>query len=62
MKPFLVTWEMEIDAEDPMQAAETAQRILRDPTQTWAERFSVLDESGQSTEIYLDADAIGEDE
>lgn len=32
MKTYLVTWEIELDAEDPEQAAHLAHRIQKDQT------------------------------
>lgn len=42
MKPYLVTWVIEIDAEDPTDAANKALEIQRD-TQSLATDFLVKD-------------------
>lgn len=42
MRRYLVTWEMEISADDPTQAARLALEIHRDP-ESLATVFDVLD-------------------
>jgi len=54
MQTYLVSWEMEIDAADPIAAAERARAIMRDPDETWAGTFQVLDEDGNAVEVDLD--------
>jgi hypothetical protein len=52
VKDFLVTWEIDITAEDEHEAAHKALLIQRDPS-TEATHFIVLDENGDSEEINL---------
>ena len=52
MKPYLVTWEIEIDANTPEEAAIEARRIQldRDSTDTY---FDVSDELEQTTKFQV---------
>ena len=52
MKTFKVTWEIELSAEDPHEAAKEAQKWLRDQTIDWV--FEVEDsETKEKTMIDL---------
>lgn len=51
-KTFLVTWTIEIDAEDPREAAGIALEIQRDPTST-ALYFTVVDSDDHEHEVDL---------
>jgi hypothetical protein len=52
-KSYVVTWEIELDAESPLEAAREAQRIQRDP-KSIASVFDVSDGSGDIERIDLD--------
>lgn len=43
MKEYFVTWEIDIEADTPREAAEKALAIQRDPT-SWAPVFKVFHE------------------
>lgn len=49
---FLVTWEIDIDAENPLDAAQQALAIQRDP-QAIATCFTVQDQEGNKTTVDL---------
>lgn len=49
---FLVRWKIDIEAESPREAAETALRIQRRPDSI-AKVFDVLDDNGKNTPIDL---------
>ena len=51
MPTFIVSWEMDIEADNAIEAAETALRILRDPEQRECGVFDVIDENGDVTKI-----------
>jgi hypothetical protein len=48
-----VTWEIDIDADNPVEAAQKALRIQRNP-ESIATVFAVTDETGNTTEVDLD--------
>ncbi len=52
MNHYFVTWEIDIEAENPREAAEKALEIQRDPEST-ATCFQVFDEDGEETHIDL---------
>jgi hypothetical protein len=52
MTEFRVTWEIDIEAETPKQAAEQAFAIQQDP-ETMATVFAMTDPAGVTTEIDL---------
>ncbi len=52
MATYKVTWDIEIDADSPREAAEQALKFQRDPNST-ATVFSVFDEEGNQTQIDL---------
>ena len=58
MKTYLVTWEIEIDADSPEAAAQKALRIQRDETSI-ATVFKVWGEDGIDTTVDLTAIAEG---
>lgn len=45
MKEYRVVWEIDITADDPIEAAKYALNIQRDPC-SWATVFDVYDENG----------------
>ncbi len=53
---YLVTWEMDIYAETPREAAEKAWGHMRAPGST-ANVFEVIDDKGVGTIIDLEEDA-----
>ena len=53
MTPFLVKWEIEIEAETPQEAAQKALEIQRDP-ESIANVFQVTHPSGWGCTIDLD--------
>ncbi|MGQ4354876.1 hypothetical protein [Streptomyces drozdowiczii] len=52
--PYEVTWTMDLDAADPVDAAREALDIIRDPT-SWALIFDVRG-NGQAVTVDLDPD------
>jgi hypothetical protein len=52
---YLVTWEIDIEADSAHDAAEMALEIQRRPDST-AIVFTVRDETGESIEVDLDDD------
>lgn len=52
MQTFKVIWEIELDAENPLDAAFKALSIQRDPGST-AVVFNVFDEDGNEEQIDL---------
>lgn len=59
---FAVTWEMEIMADNPVEAAEKARAVLRDEANIWAGVFQVIDENGDTTQVDLDLGEVDEDD
>ncbi len=57
VKPFFVTWEIDIDASSPEEAARKALKIQRDP-ESVATVFDVFDGDGRSTATRVDLDEI----
>lgn len=49
---YQATWQINVDAETPVDAAKTALEIQRDPTST-ATVFTVVSDTGKSTEVDL---------
>lgn len=58
MPSYFVTWEPEIDADTPREAAQRALEIHRDPDST-ATRFKVIEED---TEEIIEIDLLEEAE
>lgn len=56
---FRVTWEIDVDADDPVTAAREAQRIMRDPAST-ANVFVVHDLDDDSDSFTFDLDDLAE--
>jgi len=56
MMNYRVSWEMDIEADSPREAAERALEIQRRPDSI-ATVFSVRDEAGESIEVDLDEDS-----
>jgi len=52
MMNYRVSWEIDIDADSPREAAERALEIQRRPDST-ATVFTVRDETGESIEVDL---------
>lgn len=52
MREYTVVWTIQVDAEDPRDAAEQAQRIQLDE-ESIATVFYVTDEDGEETTIDL---------
>jgi len=50
---YRVSWQIDLDADSPREAAEKALEIQRRPDST-ATAFSVRDETGGSMEVDLD--------
>lgn len=50
---YLVTWEIELDAGSPEEAARLALKIIRDKT-AMAHVFRVYDENGEEHNIDID--------
>lgn len=53
MKPYLVKWEIDIDADSPREAAEKAFEIQQRPGST-ANAFVVYDKEGRRTLVDLE--------
>ena len=53
MASYSVTWEIEIEADSPREAAETARALQRDPD-AWCGVFKVWDEHGIDHAVDLD--------
>ncbi len=47
MNQYIVTWEMDVEAKTPEQAAQEAWRTMRKPNSA-ANVFNVVDEEGNS--------------
>lgn len=62
VKTYLVTWEIEVDADSPRDAAQRALDMQRDPDST-ATVFGVVefDTDGDTTTIDLSADEDSDD-
>lgn len=54
MNHYLVTWEIELDAETPEEAARKALEIQRDPNSI-ATVFDVVDENAIATRVDITA-------
>lgn len=52
MRSYLVTWEMEFDAESPQAAAKLAREAQRDP-ESLATVFNVIGPTGKLTHVDL---------
>lgn len=50
MKPYVVSWTIEIDADSPEQAVREARKVMLDP-QSLATVFHVVDEDGNTRQI-----------
>jgi len=57
MKEYHVTWDIEVEAKNPIEAAETALKIQRDPFST-AIVFRVIDMTGKVVFVDLERDAL----
>lgn len=55
---YLVTWEIELDAKTPEEAARLALKIIRDE-KSLAHVFKVYDENGEEYSVDLDRDGQG---
>ena len=55
LKTYIVTWEIELDAESPRAAAEEALETLRDPLYSTAIVFTVIDP--KTRKVYKQTDA-----
>ena len=55
---YLVTWEVNVDADSPKEAAEIAEGIMKDQAVGNTERgvFDVTDEDGETTHVDLAED------
>lgn len=53
MKTYTVTWDIELDADNPIEAAREALKIQRDES-SWATAFSVVDNDDQSGMWHVD--------
>ena len=53
MSRFVVTWEIDMDAETPQDAARQAWALMRAPEST-ANVFDVLDAEGECTRVDLE--------
>ena len=53
MPHYYVTWDINVDADSPREAAEVAQATQRDP-ETMATVFRVLDETGKMITVDLE--------
>ena len=54
MNSYRVTWEINVDAESPEEAARKAQNIQRNLDE-WAGVFDVYNEDGKGTRVDLDS-------
>jgi hypothetical protein len=61
MMNYRVSWEIDIDADSPREAAERALEIQRRPDSI-ATVFTVRDESGESIEVDLGEDSCATDD
>jgi hypothetical protein len=61
MMNYRVSWEIDIDADSPREAAERALEIQRRPDSI-ATVFTVRDETGESIEADLDEDSYVTDD
>jgi hypothetical protein len=52
---YLVTWEVNVDADSPREAAEIAEGIMKDQSAGNTERgvFDVIDENGEIARVDL---------
>lgn len=57
MKEYHVMWDIEVDARNHIEAAETALKIQRDPDST-ATAFRVIDMAGKVVFVDLKRDAV----
>ena len=57
MTTYLVTWEIEVDAESAREAAEIARAIQQDPEN----QGLVFDVAGDGDEVVIDLMEIGDD-
>lgn len=57
MQSYRVVWEIDLDAETPIDAARLALEIQRDPN-SLATEFSVLD--AQHNQVQIDLGSLGE--
>ncbi len=53
MSEYTVTWEIDLNADSPVQAAKLARKFQLDP-QSWATVFSVVDADGNDTTVDLE--------
>ena len=53
MTHYVVTWEIDVDAETPQDAARQAWELMRAEDST-ANVFDVLDEDGECTRVDLE--------
>jgi hypothetical protein len=60
MTDYRVSWDIDIDADSPREAAERALEIQRRPDSI-ATAFTVRDEAGESIEVDLDEDPSAPD-
>lgn len=51
---YEVDWTVEVEADNPIAAAELARKLMRDPDRCDCGVFRVFDESGDMTEIDLE--------
>lgn len=58
MQSYSVSWEIELDAETPQDAAREAWKIMR-TTDSTANCFTVCDEKGNVTRIDLQTEKEG---
>jgi hypothetical protein len=56
MKNYAVTWNMELDADSPIEAARAALNIMQDRTST-ANCFTVCDDEGEVTHVDLEEES-----
>lgn len=54
MMEYRVTYEIDVDGEDPLDAAEEALRIIMDPDNLSRYTFDVWDEEGVGHRVSLD--------
>ena len=57
MKEYHVRWDIVVDASNPIEAAEIALKIHRDPNST-ATVFRVIDKAGKLVFVDLKRDAV----
>ena len=61
MPHYYVTWDIDVDANSPKEAAEVAQATQRDPV-TMATVFQVMDETGKTITIDMEEEEANEQE